>query len=655
MAGLFSFFKKKDRSKAASRADTESRPEEQPEEQPEKPSAEKHERQEKASVQLQGDEQSQVVAPSPEPDTVSTSKSEAGKLPKSSAGPASGDSSPEAIASGPGTEYRSLPAADAPVTAAEPQDVPRPQTDSETTGAEQGAAPPAGLAAASSSASTGDADAARMASAGKALADASPATAEEVSVAAAPAASEADAPDGDAAAGQASGTDRPAGRASFFGRLRRSRDDLAGEDQHPADAGVQQDVAERMDRKERATPQDAAPPPAQAGTGLQDQQAPAVQSTAAAPAPSRTEEDAGGGKPAREQKAAAAEGKAAAAASPATAEEVSVAAAPAASEAAAPDGDAAAGQASGTDRPAGRATFFDRLRRTRENLASGFSSFMKGRNIDADLYDELETALLTSDLGVDTTMHVIERLRNEARLRELHDAVLLKNKLHDILCDILRPCEVPLALDREKKPYVILMVGVNGSGKTTTIGKLAQRYSAQGLKIMLAAGDTFRAAAIDQLKVWGSRTGIPVIAQAPGSDSASVLFDALTAAKARDIDLLICDTAGRLQNKAHLMDELAKIVRVMKKNDQDAPHEVMLVLDGTTGQNAISQAKTFSSVVNVTGLCLTKLDGTAKGGVVFALADKFRIPIRYIGIGEQAEDLREFTTNEFVDAIIEMN
>ena len=652
MAGLFSFFKKKDRSKAASQTDTELQPEEQPEEQ----SAEKPERLKEARVQLQDDEQSQAVAPSPEPATAGTSRSEAGKLPESSAGPAAGDGVPDAIASAPGAEYTGTPeAGGAPVTAAGPQDAPRLRAESEMAGAEPGEAPAAGHDAASSSASKGDADTARMASAGKASAAASPGTAEEVSAAAAPAASEAAATDTDAAAGQAPAAAQPAGRTTFLGRLRRSRDDLAGEDQRPADAGAQKRAAERTDRRERAAPPDAAPPSAQAGTDLQGQDAARVQTTAVPSAPGRTEDEAGGGKPAQVQMGAAAGGKAAAAASPGTAEEVSAAAAPAASEAAATDTDAAAGQAPAAAQPAGRTTFFDRLRRTRENLASGFSSFMKGRNIDADLYDELETALLTSDLGVDTTMHVIERLRNEARLRELHDAVLLKNKLHDILCDILRPCEVPLALDREKKPYVILMVGVNGSGKTTTIGKLAQRYSAQGLKIMLAAGDTFRAAAIDQLKVWGSRTGIPVIAQAPGSDSASVLFDALTAAKARDIDLLICDTAGRLQNKAHLMDELAKIVRVMKKNDQDAPHEVMLVLDGTTGQNAISQAKTFSSVVNVTGLCLTKLDGTAKGGVVFALADKFRIPIRYIGIGEQAEDLREFTTDEFVDAIIEMN
>lgn len=299
-----------------------------------------------------------------------------------------------------------------------------------------------------------------------------------------------------------------------------------------------------------------------------------------------------------------------------------------------------------------RPSFFERLKKTRESIAVGLSSFIKGRKIDDDLYEELETVLLTADLGVDTTLKIIERLKKESKLRELHDASLLKNNLNEILCDILSPCQVPLEIDKTKAPYVILMVGVNGSGKTTTIGKLAQRYKAQGLKVMLAAGDTFRAAAVEQLKEWGTRSGVPVIAQSTGSDSASVLFDALNAAKARNIDLLICDTAGRLQNKQNLMDELAKIVRVMQKQDQEVPHEVLLVLDGTTGQNAISQAKLFSSVVKVTGLCLTKLDGTAKGGVVFALADQFKIPIRFIGIGEKSTDLREFETQEFVNAIV---
>lgn len=297
-----------------------------------------------------------------------------------------------------------------------------------------------------------------------------------------------------------------------------------------------------------------------------------------------------------------------------------------------------------------KVSFFERLKRTRENIAMGLSSFMKGRKIDEDLYEELETALLTADLGVETTNLVIEKLREESKLRELHDAVLLKKNLKDILKNILKPCEIPLDV-AGKKPFVILMVGVNGAGKTTTIGKLARKYQDQGLKVMLAAGDTFRAAAVEQLKEWGNRADVPVIAQATGSDSASVLFDAVNAAKARNIDVLICDTAGRLQNKDNLMEELKKIVRVMKKIDEEVPHEVLLVLDATTGQNAVSQATLFGKAVPITGICLTKLDGTAKGGVIFTLADKFKLPIRYVGIGEKAEDLRPFKADIFVDAL----
>lgn len=295
-------------------------------------------------------------------------------------------------------------------------------------------------------------------------------------------------------------------------------------------------------------------------------------------------------------------------------------------------------------------SFFERLKRTRENISMGLSSFMKGRKIDEDLYEELETALLTADLGVETTNFVIEKLREESKLRELHDAVLLKKNLKDILKNILKPCEIPLEVTG-KKPFVILMVGVNGAGKTTTIGKLARKYQDLGLKVMLAAGDTFRAAAVEQLKEWGNRANVPVIAQATGSDSASVLFDAVNAAKARNTDVLICDTAGRLQNKDNLMEELKKIVRVMKKIDEEVPHEVLLVLDATTGQNAVSQATLFGKAVPITGICLTKLDGTAKGGVIFTLADKFKLPIRYVGIGEKAEDLRPFKADIFVDAL----
>ena len=296
-------------------------------------------------------------------------------------------------------------------------------------------------------------------------------------------------------------------------------------------------------------------------------------------------------------------------------------------------------------------SFFERLKRTRDNIAMGLSSFIKGRKIDEDLYEELETALLTADLGVETTEFVINKLRNESKLRELHDASLLKKNLKEILSDILKPCEQKLDVSGHK-PYVILMVGVNGAGKTTTIGKLARKFQDNGLKVMLAAGDTFRAAAVEQLKEWGTRANVPVIAQATGSDSASVLFDAVNSAKARNMDVLICDTAGRLQNKDNLMEELKKIVRVMKKVDETVPHEILLVLDATTGQNAVSQATLFSKAVPVSGICLTKLDGTAKGGVIFTLADKFKLPIRYVGIGEKAADLREFKVDVFVDALV---
>lgn len=328
-------------------------------------------------------------------------------------------------------------------------------------------------------------------------------------------------------------------------------------------------------------------------------------------------------------------------------------------EAAKPEGEAAEGAdgAEAAEEPKDKAqeevreTFFSRLKKTRENLAFGVSAFFKGRVIDDELYEDLETSLLTADLGVETTEFVIEKLREEAKLRELHDAALLKKRLRQILVDLLKPCEQELIVT-DKKPYVILMVGVNGAGKTTTIGKLARKYKEQGLKVMLAAGDTFRAAAVEQLKEWGARADVQVISQPTGSDSASVLFDALNAAKARNIDVLICDTAGRLQNKSQLMEELKKIVRVMKKLDEEVPHEVLLVLDAATGQNAVSQTKIFKEAVDVSGICLTKLDGTAKGGVIFALADKFKLPLRFVGLGEKAEDLRPFEAEVFVDALL---
>jgi len=297
-------------------------------------------------------------------------------------------------------------------------------------------------------------------------------------------------------------------------------------------------------------------------------------------------------------------------------------------------------------------SFFERLKRTRENLAYGLESLVSGKQIDEDLYEDLETSLLTADIGVETTQKIIEKLREESKLRELHDAAALKNNLKKILSDILKPCEIPLEIKKTGDlPFVILMVGVNGAGKTTTIGKLAQKYKSQGLKVMLAAGDTFRAAAVEQLKEWGKRTDTAVISQPTGSDSASVIFDALNSAKAHKADVLICDTAGRLQNKDNLMEELKKIIRVMKKIDENVPNEVMLVLDASTGQNAVSQMNIFGSAVNVSGLTLTKLDGTAKGGIVFALADKYNVPVRYVGIGEKTEDLRVFDVENFVDAL----
>ncbi|MBO6258304.1 MAG: signal recognition particle-docking protein FtsY [Succinivibrio sp.] len=301
-----------------------------------------------------------------------------------------------------------------------------------------------------------------------------------------------------------------------------------------------------------------------------------------------------------------------------------------------------------------RLSFFERLKKTRQNLSYGLSALIKGKQISEELYEDLETALLTADLGVETTNQVIEQLREESKLRELHDAGALKDNLKKILKNILTPCAIPLTVSKQdNRPYVILMIGVNGAGKTTTIGKLTEKYKSSGLKVMLAAGDTFRAAAVEQLKAWGAKSDVPVIAQPTGSDSASVLYDALNSAKAHDTDVLICDTAGRLQNKDNLMEELKKIVRVIRKIDENVPDEVLLVLDSTTGQNAVSQVKLFSEAVKVTGLVLTKLDGSAKGGVVFALANQFKIPVRFVGIGEKAEDLRTFEVDAFVEALFD--
>jgi len=302
-----------------------------------------------------------------------------------------------------------------------------------------------------------------------------------------------------------------------------------------------------------------------------------------------------------------------------------------------------------------RQGFFSRLRRglgrTSENLLQGMGTLFLGRKeIDEDLLEQLESRLLLADVGVDATRDIIGRLTQRVSRRELTHAEGLQAALREELRGVLQPCEQALDV-AGKKPFVILMVGVNGVGKTTTIGKLARRYMAEGRSVMLAAGDTFRAAAVEQLQVWGERNKVPVIAQHTGADSASVLFDALQAARARNVDVLIADTAGRLHNKDNLMEELKKVVRVLGKLDPEAPHEVMLVLDAGTGQNALAQADQFRQWVGVSGISLTKLDGTAKGGVIFAIAKKLGLPIRFIGVGEAVEDLRPFRAAEFIDAL----
>ena len=300
--------------------------------------------------------------------------------------------------------------------------------------------------------------------------------------------------------------------------------------------------------------------------------------------------------------------------------------------------------------------FFSRLKKglfkTKQNIGSGFLSLFKGKKIDDELFEELEEQLIIADVGFDTTQRLISSLTQQASRKELKDADALHDLLKNEMKSILDGAQQPLNIESHK-PFVILMVGVNGVGKTTTIGKLARQFQQQGKSVMLAAGDTFRAAAVEQLQVWGERNNIPVIAQHINADSALVIFDAIQAAKAKNIDVLIADTAGRLQNKSHLMDELKKIVRVIKKQDETAPHEIMLTIDAGTGQNAISQTKLFNEAVGVTGMTLTKLDGTAKGGIIFSIADQFNIPIRYIGVGEKIEDLRPFIADDFINALFD--
>ncbi len=301
--------------------------------------------------------------------------------------------------------------------------------------------------------------------------------------------------------------------------------------------------------------------------------------------------------------------------------------------------------------PAGKSGWRDRLRRT--SAALGLAGlFTRNPRLDDDLLDEIETALLTADVGVPATTAIIEDLRKRMKEREFADAQALLKALRADLIALITPVAKPLVIDASRKPFVVLTVGVNGVGKTTTIGKLARRFKQDGHSLMLAAGDTFRAAAVAQLQTWGERNGVPVVAQGQDADAASVAFDALQSAKSRGFDVLIADTAGRLHTQTGLMNELGKIRRVLGKIDETAPHEVLMVIDGTTGQNALSQLRQFHAAVGVTGLVVTKLDGTAKGGVVFALAREFGIPIRYAGIGERVEDLRVFDAESFVDALL---
>jgi fused signal recognition particle receptor len=307
------------------------------------------------------------------------------------------------------------------------------------------------------------------------------------------------------------------------------------------------------------------------------------------------------------------------------------------------------------DRPSVRG-FFKRLRAKLNQgpawLTTDISELLPGRKIDAEILDDLETRLITADVGVEASSRILEELRRRVARKELNDVDALLKALNESMSQILAPVEQPLVINPAAKPFVILVVGINGAGKTTTIGKLSARLLAEGKTVMLAAGDTFRAAAREQLEVWAERHNVPIVAQQSGSEPAAVIFDALNAARARHIDVLIADTAGRLHTQTHLMDELKKVKRVLARLDPTAPHEVLLVLDGTIGQNAVAQAEEFNKGLGVTGLVITKLDGTAKGGVVLAIAQRLKIPIRFIGVGEQSEDFGVFNAAEFVSALL---
>lgn len=301
------------------------------------------------------------------------------------------------------------------------------------------------------------------------------------------------------------------------------------------------------------------------------------------------------------------------------------------------------------------ARFKDGLTKTRNELGQGIANLLLGKKeIDANLLDELETLLISADLGMDITKNILDNLHNDLKRNQLTESRAVYANLHKQLKRLMLDNQEELVINKDVRPFVILMVGVNGAGKTTTIGKLAKQYALQGKKVMLAAGDTFRAAAVEQLQEWGARNSIPVIAQHTGADSASVIYDALQAAKARGIDILIADTAGRLHTQSNLMEELRKVKKVLHKLDAKAPHETMLVLDAGIGQNALNQACQFNDAIGITGITMTKLDGTARGGILFAIANELKIPFRYVGIGEGIDDLRSFDANAFVDAIFEL-
>jgi fused signal recognition particle receptor len=311
-----------------------------------------------------------------------------------------------------------------------------------------------------------------------------------------------------------------------------------------------------------------------------------------------------------------------------------------------------------------KVSFFTRLKngltKTRQSFTESLASLVLGRKeIDEDLLDELEMILLTADVGIDATDRIVKKLTEQVSRKELKEPEALISALKSQLQEIIDPMSQPLDIDahlaQDKGPFVILMVGINGVGKTTTIGKLAKKYQLDGKSVMLAAGDTFRAAAVEQLQTWGERNNVPVMAQKTGADSAAVIFDAIQSAKAKNIDVLIADTAGRLHTQSNLMEELKKVTRVIAKVDETAPHEVMLVIDAGTGQNALNQAQQFQEAVNVSGITLTKLDGTAKGGIVFALAEQRKIPIRFIGVGEQIDDLRTFNSQSFTEALFDQS